>query len=320
MKAFAAAAVLAATVVCSAAGAAPAPSISFRVFAAPGLPMDNIVWTGSKFLYVENTANVVYSAPAAGLPLAAFAFMPDEVEETRCVLSPGAHGWPAGVLFCHAPDNRVYEISASGSVKLFATVPVPVPPPADGALAFDTVGPFGYRLVAATGRSGAPTPRGGAVFTIGPSGDVKGVGTYDEPGGADEVAIAPAGWGTAAGEALLTVDAGSSGGSLVAMDARGRTRVLARFPDGPNPIAIIPKHMRTSGTPAPGLYVTDDETKNVFFAPASQLARFGGDVVVGSEIQARWWIVEPRGKGYALVALRSNQHGTFGLEGCTLIG
>src|SRR5579862_5711054 len=319
MKALAA--IVAAAVCAGAAGAAPTPSLSFRVFAATGHGMDSIVWTGSRFLYVENTTNTVYSAPPAGLPIAPFASMPNESEETRCVLSPGTHGFPAGAIFCHAPDNRVYEISADGSsVKLFATVPVSVPPAADGALTFDSVGRFGYRLVAATGRSGAPTPSGGVVFTIGPSGSLKGIGQYAGPGGADEVAIAPAGWGTAAGEALLTVDAGSSGGALVAMDARGRTRTLARFPDGPNPIEVIPRHMRTTGTPAPGLYVTDDETKNVFFAPASQLARFGGDVVVGSEIQARWWIVEPRGKGYAVVALRTNLHGTFGLEGSTLVG
>src|SRR5579862_3577527 len=248
MKALAA--IVAAAVCAGAAAAAPTPSLSFRVFAATGHGMDSIVWTGSRFLYVENTTNTVYSAPPAGLPIAPFASMPNESEETRCVLSPGTHGFPAGAIFCHAPDNRVYEISADGSsVKLFATVPVSVPPAADGALTFDTLGRFGYRLVAATGRSGAGQPPGGDVFTIGATGAVAKVGGYSGPGGADEVAIAPAGFGSVAGEALLAADPGAGGGAVVAMDAAGKTRDIATFSDGPNPLVPIPKVSPSSGNP-----------------------------------------------------------------------
>ncbi len=165
------------------------------VFARTGMNMDSILWTGSRFLYVVNTENTALTAPPAGMPLTAFATMPKLVEETRCIMSPGTHGFPAGVFFCHSPDNKIYEISADGSkMSVFATLPAPPTPAADGALVFDNVGRFGYRLVAATGRSGAATPSGGVVYTVDAGGRVHEIGGYKGPGGADEVAIAPAGF------------------------------------------------------------------------------------------------------------------------------
>jgi hypothetical protein len=95
--------------------------------------LDSIVWTGRQFLYVQNTANTVWSAPPAGRPLHKFATMPRLVEETRCILSPGSHGFSAGVIFCHSPDNKIYEISPDGANKtVFASLPAPFPPAADG--------------------------------------------------------------------------------------------------------------------------------------------------------------------------------------------
>jgi len=87
--------------------AAASPALSFRVFARTGRMMDSIVWTGTQFLYVENTANSVWASPPAGVPIREFARMPSEVEETRCILSPGTHGFPPGVVFCHSPDNKI---------------------------------------------------------------------------------------------------------------------------------------------------------------------------------------------------------------------
>ena len=283
--------------------------------------MNSVVWTGKQFLYVENTANTVWAAPAAGLPLTQFATMPKLVEETRCVLSPGTHGFAPGMIFCASPDDKIYKISADGrSVTVFATLPVAYPPASDGALTVDDVGRFGYRLVAATGRSGAGQPPGGVVFAIGASGAVTRIGSYSGPGGADEVAIAPAGFGSAAGEALLAADPGAGGGALVAMDASGKTRNIATFTDGPNPVVPIPKAAASSGKPAPGLYLTDDSKQNVYFAPASQLAPYAGDVLVGTETKAQFWIVEPHGRGFVKVAVRHNlRGGKYSLEGATFV-
>src|SRR5439155_4337550 len=134
-------------------------------------------------------------AGPSGMPLRPFAAMPRQVEETRCRLSPGAHGFVAGDIYCHSPDNKIYRISPDGkTVTVFATLPPAAR--SDGALTFDTVGAFGYALLAATGRSGGTTPGGGSVFAIDPRGTMRRVGSYHTPGGADEIAVAPASFGS----------------------------------------------------------------------------------------------------------------------------
>jgi hypothetical protein len=296
-------------------------TLTFRVFAHTAHKMDSIVWTGTQFLYVQNTANTVWAAPAAGLPVHQLAMMPRRVEETRCILSPGTHGFPAGVIFCHSPDNKIYEISADGSsVSVFATLPAPYPPASDGALAFDNIGRFGHRLVAATGRSGANEPSGGLVYTIGASGDVAQVGGYSKPpGGADNVAIAPARFGSVAGDALLVVDPGPSGGDVVAMNPGGVTRTIATLPDGPSSIVPIPRTPRPTRVPAAGLYVSDDSTGYTYIAPGAPLARYAGDVVVGTEVHARFWILEPKGSGFVKIPAADNLTGKYSLEQAILV-
>lgn len=297
-------AVVAALSVAGGGGAAP-PTLRFTTFAHLPPKMDSIVWTGSRFLYVENTANTVWSAPAAGSPIARFATMQRLSEETRCVRSPGTRGWPAGAVFCHSPDHRIYELAPSGAVRLFARLPAPDPPAGDGALAFDTVGRFANRLVAATGRSGAGQPPGGMVFTIDRAGSVRRVGSYPGPGGADELAIAPRSFGSAGGDALLTVDAGKGQGMLVAVSSRGHARVLARLPDGPNPIVVL--------APRGRLYLTDDTSQDVYTARAP--TGHPGEVLVGGEVSGAFWLVRPHGPGFSIQAVGSNLTGSArGLE------
>jgi hypothetical protein len=306
------------------AGAAPgrvpaSRTLRFRVITKTTQKLDSLVWTGTRFLYVQNTTNTVWAAPPAGHPLQQFATMPRLVEETRCILSPGRRGFPPRTIFCHSPDNKIYEISSDGSsVTVFASLPAPYPPAADGALAFDSVGRFGYRLLAATGRSGGPQPAGGRVYTIGPHGDVKQVGSYPGPGGADELVIASRQFGSVAGDALLTVDAGARGGAVVAVEPSGQTRTIATFPEGPNPIAAIPQLPKRKGTPhapVPGLYLNDDRTGYTYLAPAASLARYAGDVIVGTEARPRFWMLEPRGNGFAARQLKDNlPAGTYSLE------
>jgi hypothetical protein len=278
--------------------------------------MDSIVWTGNQFLYVQNTVNAVWAAPPAGQPVHQFATMPELVEETRCVLSPGTHGFSTGVIFCHSPDNKIYEISSDGSkVSVFASLPAPYPPSSDGALTFDDAGRFGYRLVAATGRSGKPEPPGGSVYTIDAHGTVRQVGSYSLPGGADEVVIAPAGFGPLAGDALLAVDAGASGGEVVAISPSGTNQTIATFPEGVNPIVPIPKTSAPTNVPAAGLYVSDDTTGLTYLAPAAELAGYAGDVIVGTEEHPQFWVLQPTSNGIAAVSLQSNfAAGNYSLE------
>jgi hypothetical protein len=296
------------------------PTLSFHVITQTTQRLDSLVWTGRQFLYVQNTTNTVWAAPPAGSPLEQFATMPNLVEETRCVLSPGRQGFLPDAIFCHSPDNKIYEISPDGSsVTVFASLPAPFPPASDGALAFDSVGRFGHRLLAATGRSGLPEPAGGLVYAIGPHGDVRQVGSYAGPGGADELAIAPRQFGSVAADALLTVDAGASGGAVVAVDPSGGTRTIATFPEGPNPIAPIPNHPKEDGEelalPLPGLYLSDDTTGFTYMAPAASLASDAGDVIVGTEGPLPlFWILKPSGDGFAEIPLQDNLPAPTSLE------
>src|ERR1700759_2140007 len=265
----------------------PRPTLTFHVIVKTTQKLDSIVWTGKQFLYVQNTANTVWAAPPAGRPLHKFATMPRLVEETRCILSPGSHGFPSGAIFCHSPDNKIYEISPDGANKtVFASLPAPFPPAADGALAFDSVGRFGYRLLAATGRSGGLKPAGGVVYAIDALGHVQRVGSYAGPGGADELVIAPRRFGSVGGDALLTVDAGPHGGAVVALDPGGGTRSIGAFSLVSGSIAPIPKLPSSTATtraPVPGLYVDDDKTGDTYVAQATSFARYAGDVIVGTE-------------------------------------
>ena len=283
--------------------------------------VDGILWTGSEFFYVVNTMNTVWSAPGGGLPITQIAAMPRLSEETRCVLSPGSHGFPAGAIFCHSPDNKIYEINPDGTLSLFATLPAPALPVSDGALIFDSVGKFGFGLVAATGRSGAASPAGGTVYKIGAAGQVNVVGGYKGPGGADEAIIAPARFGLFAGDTLLTVDAGASGGRVVAMDPSGQTRTVATFPgDGPNSIAEIPTSTNVPGSPASGIYITDDLTQNVYFVSATQLVPYAGDLFVATEAMGFFWVLEPNGDSFHAIKLNNSLTKTgHGLEAAIAI-
>ena len=299
-------------VLAPASAATRSPTLTFRVFARTrGHKIDSIVWTGRRFLYVENTTNRVWSSPPAGTPLELFATMPNLVEESRCIESAGAHGFPAGVIFCHSPDDKIYEISEDGSnVSVFATLPAPAGTVSDGALDFDRVGKFGFQLVAATGRSGASMPAGGVVYTISPAGHVTQVGTYAGPGGADELMVAPASFGTVGGDALLTVDAGAGGGSLVAVDPGGGTRTIFQTEDGLNPIAsIVPETGQAKRSPAAGLYLTNDIASYVYFAPAQQLSGYADDIIVGSEDNAQMWILVPSGSTFTALQVTHNLRG-----------
>ena len=82
----------------AAAAAAAAPTLHFDVFARTDIRLTGVVWTGAQFLYIENTTNAIFAGDARGGPLRPFAALPSMSEETRCVVSPGGHGFPA------APD------------------------------------------------------------------------------------------------------------------------------------------------------------------------------------------------------------------------
>src|SRR3954452_5176787 len=172
--------------------AAAAPQLELTVFAQTDLPLGQVVWTGTSFLYLAENLPLVEQADAAGHGVRSFVTLPGGLggEEVRCVVPVLAY-WPDGI-YCHLPDNRILRISRDGSsIPELARLPGA---PSDGALAFDSTGRFDYALLAATGGSASS---GGDVYAVRRDGRVQRVGSYPGPGGADEIALAPGSFGRA---------------------------------------------------------------------------------------------------------------------------
>jgi hypothetical protein len=313
-------ALLVAAAVGSSAASSAQTALSFRVFAHTGLRLGDVTWTGSRFLYVTQNAGEIHASGPRGSPIRLFAKVPPEVEEMRCLPSPGAHGFARGDVYCHSPRGRIWRITSAGNASAFATLPETEVQ--DGALAFDRAGGFGYALLAATGGS---VSNGGTVYAVGSDRSVRKVGPYPGPGGADGIEMAPSGFGSAANQLLIAIDKSSKpeAGAVLAMQPNGAVRRLVSLPDALNPIVSIGRVDAPRGRATPGLYLTDTFSTNVLFAPASQFEGHVGGVLVGGETTAHLWVVSPSGSGFRTTRVQSNLRGKgapWNLEGATWVG
>ena len=293
--------------------AAP-PRVHVRPLAKTGLPLGDIASTGGHLFYIAENTGQIDESGLAGRPLRPLVTLPREGEEVRCVPAPTGHGFPAG-LYCHTARNTIYRVTTAGRVVLFARLPERRT--SDGALAFDTTGRFGFALLAATGRS--DDHHGGAVFAIGRRGAVTKVGSYPGPGGAENAAIAPTGFGTASGDLLLTTDKARSEGRLLTMDRRGRVSTIATVRgDGLNSLAVLPA-AHTDGL-RPSVVIADTHSQVAWLLPAARLRPFAGDVIVAAELRGWIFAVEPVAGGYRTLRLRTSLTGSqYNLEGAAVI-
>jgi hypothetical protein len=287
---------LAAMLLGTGAATAAAPTLTFTTFAHTDLPLGQVVWTGSAFLYLPENLPQIETADARGANARQFGVFPGGLggEEVRCVVPVIAY-WPDGI-YCHLPDNRILRLSRDGSsFQLLAQLPGGL---SDGGLAFDSTGKFGYALLAATGGSGSS---GGDVYAVRRDGRVQHLGAYPGPGGADAIAMAPKSFGRASGLLLLSIDQDSVSGRVLAIDRKGNVRVVASgLGNGLNPIVAIPlaPSTRPAGAPAAGLYVPNTNTMDVYFATADQLADYAGQVLVGTELGGDFWLIRPSATGF----------------------
>jgi hypothetical protein len=295
----------------------PPPFLTFTTFSQTGLPLSDITWTGDRFLYATETAGTFSTSGPTGSPLTPFATIPSEIEEVRCRPSPAAHGWPAGFVYCHAPHGVIYRLAPDGTTSVFATLPET--DKQDGVMVFDTAGLYGYSMLVTTG---GPNGDGGTVYALGPDAGQRVVGTFAGPGGADNLELAPAQFGTASNQLLLAIDydngAGAGAGRMLAMSPAGAVRTLVNFKEGLNPIAVIGRGDAPRGAAKPGFYATDTSSMNVYFLPASVLARYPNSVIVGAEKTAHFWLVRAGKTTFAQLRLHGNleqMSGTWNLEG-----
>lgn len=293
--------VLVACVVAGATGAAPAP-IQFALFVQTDLPLGGIAQTPGGWVYTSENTGRFRTSDARGRGLKELAQIDQGGEEVRCEASPGGAGFVKGALYCHFPDDRIVRIRANGMFDVVATLPHTVA--ADGAMAFDTGGLFARgAIVAATGGSAS---NGGDVYVVRGNGRLRHIGSYPGPGGADNLAIAPARFGPASRWAVLAIDQTTVSGRVLAVGPRGQVRELAAgLGNGVNPIAVIrpaPKR-RQRRSPRPGLYIADTLRKSVYFATAAELRPYVNTVVVGTELTADFWTIRSTPAGYRATPL-----------------
>jgi hypothetical protein len=303
------------------AAAAPlaTPTLRFEVFSRTGVQLGDVLWTGNRFLYVgENTGAIAQSGPS-GQPVQPFAQLPPEQEEMRCLPSPGAHGFRAGDVYCHAPHGTIWRIAPGGTATAFAALPDATQQ--DGSLAFDRIGRFGFALLAATGGSAS---NGGAVFAIDPAGTVRRIGAYPGPGGADGIELAPARFGAVSGQLLLAIDKDRAPkrGFVLAMRPDGAVRRIVSLREGLNPIVVVGRGDASVNRARRGLYLTDTFSTNVLFAAAAPLKPWKGSVLVGSESTPHLWLVTPSGSGFQARRVRTNLRNghRWNLEGAVWVG
>jgi hypothetical protein len=301
--------ILAVAALTPAATPATGPSLHFSTFLTSDLPLGQIVWSGTQFLYVAEgrpTAAHIESSDASGRNVANFATPFDQGgEEMRCLPAPLKPAyWPKGI-YCHTPDNRILRLSADGS-SVTELARLPVSDNSDGSLAFDTVGRFGYTLLVASGGSSSD---GGQVFALRRSGKVETIGSYPGPGGAENIVVAPALFGSASGLLVLALDKDHGTGTVLAIDRKGTVQTLASgLGNGLNPIVVVAPSAakRAAGLPAAGLYLADTATQKVFFAPAASLKPFVGSVLVGTELSGQLWLIRPAGSKFQALTVATD--------------
>jgi hypothetical protein len=312
--------VLLALLVAPSAAPATAPTLHFSTFAHTDLPLGGITWTGREFLFLSENLGRIEAADAKGANARQWAAIDQGGEEMRCSAPPNLY-WPGGV-YCFTPDNRVIRFTPDGS-SFTELARVPSTANSDGSLAFDTSGHFGYALLVATGSSSSS---GGNVYAIRKDGRVQPIGPYPGPGGADEIAVAPAKFGSASGRLLLSIDQDHVEGRLLAIDRNGNvTIVAAGLGNGLNPIVVIPPtgKPRPAGSPAAGLYVTDTLSQDILFAPAATgAAAFPPSaVLVGTELTAQFWLIAAKASGgFSVSPVTTNLPArAWNLEGATYV-
>lgn len=283
------------------------PQLRFTLFDATGLPLGQVLWTGGKFLYVAEHTGTIKASDPLGKTVTPFASFRQGGDEMRCAESPGArHHWTSA-LFCHTADNRIVEVSPDGTtVTPFAELPADAGKVSDGGIAFDNVGKFGYRMLVSSGGS---TSNGGTIYAYSPDGSVTRVGDYPGPGGADNIIVAPASFGSAGGSLLIAIDQTLVTGRVLAVNSRGKVTVLAsNLANGVNGIEAIRQSPRTRppGSARPGFYFGDYNSGNVYYAPAASLKPYVGDVIVSAEEHAWFWLLKPNGRGFKTQRIPTN--------------
>ena len=188
----------------------------------------------------------------------------------------GKGGFASGTIYAGSQaDGTIYKVPSSGAPTVFATVPTGQV----RQIFFDPGSSFGGNMLVTT--------TVGDIYEVTSGGSVSLLASVGED--TEGMDIAPSGWGTLAGQLLVSSE---GDGAIRAIDALGNvTPVAAGIPQAET-VSAVPSNFSAGGSPTEGFYVAN-YPNDIQFADWSQFVPYEGDVIVTSEdsSNARVWLL-----------------------------
>jgi hypothetical protein len=238
------------------------------VFIDKGLT--GLTWDGKEFIGTYGTANVpLINISLDGHTVTPFAPSFAGKDEVYVAIADGKAGFPSGDLYVSS-DLNIYVIDPNGSnIRVFSS------PPGAGRIsyvAFDTVGSWGYSLLALDDN--------GLLWSIDSDGAAKvvdnfsnfGTGSSLKPEG---IAVAPQSFGALGGYLFITLE--------------GAERILAVPPNNSSKVMSL-YHFRNEEPerviqirPQSDLYVAEFDSGDIVRIPAANFSNYIGSLLVITE-------------------------------------
>ncbi len=227
--------------------------------------LTGLAWDGHDFRasYGETSGGLL-NVSLDGTTVSHFAPSFTGIDEVYIAVSHGDGGFRAGDLFVSS-NRTIYEISPSGSnVSVFSS-----PPGASriGYLAFDTLGAWGHRLLAADDN--------GLLWSIGPNGTGRVITDFGKGVKPEGIAVAPPSFGRFSGYLFICLEYASKVVAVPPNDS-GPIVNVTQFPgEEPERVMLVP--------PSSDLYVAKFASGTIFRMSASDLASYVGTLLVITE-------------------------------------
>ncbi len=237
--------------------------------------LTGMTWDGKEFIASYGINNVpLINMSLDGQKITPFAPSFSGKDECYAAVSEGKGGFPQGYLYINF-DPSIYKIDPTGnSVQVFSS---PAGASRIAYVAFDTVGTWGYALLALDDN--------GLLWSITSDGTAKVLGnfsSYATPESAkrgglkpEGIAVAPQSFGSYGGYLFITLE---GAGKILAIPPNNTTKVttVAQFSgEQPERILQIP--------PASDLYVAEFDTGARVRVPAANFSNYVGSLLVITE-------------------------------------
>jgi len=269
---------------------------STSVTIAKGLT--GMTWDGKEFIASYGINNVpLVNVSLDGQTVTPFA--PKFVGKDECyaAVSLGKAGFPAGYLYVNF-DPSIYQIDPTGStVTLFST------PPGSSRIAyvaFDTVGTWGYALLALDDN--------GLLWSIRSDGTAKVLANFSSFAGPlssqrgglkpEGIAVAPQSFGALAGYLFITLE---GAGKILAISPNDTSKVTVVSMPGEQPERVI------QIPAASDLYVAEFDTGARVRIPAANFSNYVGSLLVITEGEVEPFgsfnVLQPAGNNFTLTRI-----------------